>query len=170
MYCVGIIKKTIFTQRADYHNISALRNEKGEQTDNQLSFITVELDKFHKKPAQIKTDLEKLIYTMKNLHKARDKRQFPDFWDEEWLKTAIQEVDRSAMSAEKRLAYEMLIAQNAAAVHSEKKKIHEAELAVKQETVKKLLSINTLTIDQIAKVVNESLDFVLNLQKQLKSH
>ena len=171
VYCIGILKKPIFPYIADYHNISTLRNEKGEQTDSQLSFITVELDKFSKKPAQVKTDIDKLIYTMKTLHKVKSKRQFPEFWDEEWLKTAIQEVDRSAMSAEKRLAYEMLIAQNAVAVYGEKKKIEEAEertkLAVKTQAIKKLLLRGKATVEEIAEDCEVTSGFVLDVQKQL---
>ena len=167
VYCVGIVNKTILVHIDDYHNISTLRNEKGEQTDSQLSFVTIELDKFHKKPNQIKTDLDKLIYTMKTLHKVKSERQFPEFWDEEWLKTAIREVDRSAMSAEKRLAFEMLIARNASVVYGEKKKIEEARAETKTATVKNLLSIGTLTIEQIAQSVGEPAEFVLTIQKEL---
>lgn len=163
VYCVGILKKTIYTDITDYHNISTLRNEKGEQTDSQLSFITLELDKFKRKLTHISTDLDKLVYTMKTLHKVKNTRQFPEFWDEEWLKTAIQEVDRSSMSAEKRLAYEMLIAQNAAAVHSEKKRIEE----VKAQAIKKLLLRGKATFEEIAEDCEVSLDFVLAVQKQL---
>lgn len=167
IYCIGILQKSIFQYLADYHNLSTLRNEQGEQTDNQLSFITVELDKFRKKPATITTDLDKLIYTMKTLHKVKNKRQFPAFWDEEWLKTAIQEVDKSAMSAEKRLAYEMLIAQNAAAVHTEQKKIAEAREQVKTDTVLKLLVRGRATIAEIAEDCQVTPDFVLNIQQRL---
>ncbi|MGM9507016.1 Rpn family recombination-promoting nuclease/putative transposase [Larkinella sp. GY13] len=162
VYCVGILKKTIFPSIEDYHNISTLRNEKGEQTDSQLSFITVELDKFRKKAGQVKSDIDKLIYTMKTLHKVKNKKQFPEFWNEEWLKAAIQEVDRSAMSAEKRLAYEMLIAQNAAAVHGEKKKIE----AIKKSAVIKSLQ-KGLDPELVAEINDVTLDFVLNIQRSL---
>ena len=167
IYCVVILNKTILPNISDYHNISTLRNEKGEQTDSQLSFVTVELDKFHKKPSQINTDLDKLVYTMKTLHKVKSKQQFPEFWNEEWLKLAIQEVDRSAMSAEKRLAFEMLIARNAAVVYDEKKKIEEARVETKTATVRNLLSIGTLTIEQIAQSIGEPTEFVLTIQKEL---
>lgn len=171
VYCVGILKKSIFLHVTDYHNISTLRTEKGEQTDSQLSFVTVELGKFGKSLSQIETDLDKLIYTMKTLHKVKSKRQFPAFWDEEWLKIAIEEVDRSAMSAEKRLALEMLIAQNAVAVYGEKKKIEEAELqkeiAVKTATTKKMLQSGKLSAEEIAEFTETSLDFVLGIQAHL---
>ncbi len=162
LYCVGILKKTIFPHIADYHNISALYTEKGKQVDTQLSFITVELDKFNKDVSTIESDLDKLIYTMKTLHKINSKQQFPEFWDEEWLKVAIQEVDRSAMSAEKRFAYEMLIAQNAAAVHAETRKIEDVKkLAVTRGLQK------GLTPELIAELNDVSIDFVLDVKRGL---
>lgn len=167
VYCVGILKKSIFSHIPDCHNISTLRTEKGEQTDSQLSFVTVELDKFGKRLSQIETDLDKLMYTMKTLHKVKSKRQFPAFWDEEWLKIAIEEVDRSAMSAEKRLAYEMLIAQNAVAVYGEKKKIEEARQEIKLSTVKRMLQSGKLSVEEIAEFNETSVDFVLTIQAQL---
>ncbi|MCY7352001.1 MAG: hypothetical protein LH606_15280 [Cytophagaceae bacterium] len=107
---------------------------------------------------------------MKTLHKVKSKRQFPEFWDEDWLKAAIQEVDRSAMSADKRLAYEMLIAQNAAAVHSEKKKIEEAEnrreFTVKKSAITKSL-LKGLTPELVAEVNDVPLSFVLSIQSEL---
>ncbi|GAB4055509.1 Rpn family recombination-promoting nuclease/putative transposase [Spirosoma litoris] len=162
IYCVGILKHTIFPDLKDYHNISTLRNERGEQTDNQLSFVTVELDKFNKRPAIIKSDLDKLVYTMKTLHKVKHKRQFPEFWDEEWLKKAIQEVDRSAMTAEERFAYEKRIAQNAAIIYEEKKKIE----SIKKQAITKGLQ-KGLSPDLIAEVNDVPLAVVLEIQSTL---
>ena len=68
IYCIGILAKTIFPQIADYQNIAILRNEKNETIDDQLSFVTVELDKFVKQENEIENDLDKLLFTMKNLH------------------------------------------------------------------------------------------------------
>ena len=59
------------------------------------------------------TDLDKLIYTMKTTHKATKPKQFPQFWNEEWLEAAIKELDTRQMSPEKRMAYEMTISANA---------------------------------------------------------
>ncbi|MCY7351717.1 MAG: hypothetical protein LH606_13790 [Cytophagaceae bacterium] len=109
---------------------------------------------------------------MKTLRKVKSKRQSPEFWNEHRLKVAIEEVDRSAMSAEKRLAYEMLIAQNAVAVYGEKKKIEDARqeenLAVKMDVVKKALLRGKLSIEEIAEDNAVSTDFVLDVQKQLR--
>jgi predicted transposase/invertase (TIGR01784 family) len=146
IYCIGILAKTIFSQITDYHNIAILRNEKNETIDDQLSFVTVELDKFVKQEIEIENDLDKLIFTMKILHTVTEASQFPKFWNEEWLKKAISEVDLRNMTSEQKLAYEMTLSANALAVKNENKKI----LSVQIETAKKLLGLGVLTSKQIA--------------------
>ncbi len=171
IYCIGILAVNIFPHIADYHNVAVLKNEKGELIDDQTTFITVELAKFKKRLANVQTDLDKLIYTMKTIHKATKPKQFPQFWNEEWLEAAIKELDTRAMTPEKRMAYEMTLSANALAVENENKKIHEAEqrkeAAVKAEAVKKALNRGKLTIEEIAEDNGVSSDFVLEIQQGL---
>ena len=173
IYCIGILAKSIFTQIADYHNIAILRNAKNETIDDQMTFVTVELDKFKKQENEVTTDLDKLIYTMQNLHIVTETSQFPAFWNEDWLKKAISEVDTRNMTPEQKLAYEMAISANALAVKNENKKIKEAReaenLAVKTETVKNALTMG-LTVEQSAKLLNVSVDFVKSVQRQLSAN
>ncbi len=107
---------------------------------------------------------------MQNLHKVTETSQFPTFWNEDWLKKAISELDIRNMTPEQKLAYEMAISANALAVKNESKKIQEAReaenLAVKTETIMNALSMG-LTLEQSAKLANVSIDFVLSVQKQL---
>ncbi|MEA5259369.1 Rpn family recombination-promoting nuclease/putative transposase [Arcicella aquatica] len=166
IYCIGILAKNIFPLIEDYHNIAVLRNHKNEIIDNQMTFVTLELSKFTKQLFDIQTDLDKLIYTMKNLHTVTDTSQFPTFWDEEWLKKAIHEVDLRAMTAEQKLAYEMAISANALAVKNENKKIEEIRLADKKEAIKKALKYGKLSIEEIADYNNISIDFVLAVQNE----
>jgi predicted transposase/invertase (TIGR01784 family) len=167
IYCIGILAANIFPNVADYHNVATLRNEKGELIDDQTTFITVELAKFKKRLANVQTDLDKLIYTMKTTHKATKPKQFPQFWNEEWLEVAIKELDTRQMTPEKRMAYEMTVSANALAIENENRKIQKAEerkeIEVKSETVKNLLSLGMLTTNQIAQTVGVSEDFVRNL-------
>jgi predicted transposase/invertase (TIGR01784 family) len=159
IYCIGILAQNIFSQITDFHNIAVLRNTKNEIIDDQLTFVTVELAKFTKAEKEIKTDLEKLIYTMKNLHTVTEASQFPKFWNEEWLKKAISEVDLRAMTSEQKLAYEMAISANALAVKNENKKIEKVRI----ETVKNALEMG-LTIEQSAKLAGVSVEFVKNIK------
>jgi predicted transposase/invertase (TIGR01784 family) len=167
IYCIGILAKDIFTQIADYHNIAVLRNAKNETIDDQMTFVTVELDKFKKQENEIKTDLDKLIYTMQNLHKVSEPSQFPTFWNEDWLKKAISEVDTRNMTAEQKLAFEMAISANALAVKNENKKINEALLKEKKNIIIKLLKRGKLSVSEIAEDNEVTEDFVISIQKLL---
>jgi predicted transposase/invertase (TIGR01784 family) len=167
IYCIGILATNIFPQIADYHNIAVLRNVKGELIDDQMTFITVELAKFKKKLKDVHSDLDKLIYTMKNLHKIKKPIQYPQFWDEEWLNIAIQELDKKAMTPEQRLGYEMAISANALVVKNENKKIQKVEERVKSDSVKIALQKGKLTIEEIAEYNQVTVDFVLDIQNQI---
>ncbi|MEA5427470.1 Rpn family recombination-promoting nuclease/putative transposase [Arcicella lustrica] len=166
IYCIGILAVNIFPSIKQFHNIAVLRNDKNEIIDDQMTFITIELAKFTKQIADIQTDLEKLIYTMKTLHTVTETSQFPAFWDEEWLKKAIHEVDLRAMTVEQKLAFEMAISANALAVKNENKKIEEIRLVDKTETVTNALNMG-LTLEQCSILANVSLDFVKNIQEKL---
>lgn len=169
IYCIGILAKSIFLQIADYHNIAILRNAKNETIDDQMTFVTVELDKFKKQENEVTTDLDKLIYTMQNLHKITEISQFPTFWNEEWLKKAISEVDIRNMTSEQKLAFEMTISANALAVKNESKKIKEAELKKTVEFIKNSLE-QELEPTLIAKLAGTTLDYVLEVQRQLTAN
>lgn len=151
IYCIGILAVNIFLDIADYQNIAVLKDEKGELIDDQTTapadrFITVELAKFRKRLANVQTDLDKLIYTMKTIHKATKPKQLPQFWNEGWLKAAIKELDTRAMTPEKRMAYEMTISANALAIKYENNKIEEAINRKDIETVTKALKRGNLPL------------------------
>jgi len=171
IYCIGILAVSIFSQITDYQNISVLKNQNNELIDEQMTFITVELDKFDKDLSAIQSDLDKLIYTMKTIHEVSEPTQFPQFWNEEWLRVAIQELDKRAFTPEQRLSYEMTISANALAIKNENKKIEEAKeterFAVKTEAVTKALNGGKLTIEEIAEYNGISVDFVLEIQRGL---
>ncbi|MEA5259495.1 Rpn family recombination-promoting nuclease/putative transposase [Arcicella aquatica] len=167
IYCIGILAENIFPQINHFHNIAVLRNTQNEIIDDQMTFITIELAKFTKQLADIQTDLDKLIYTMKTLHTVTEISEFPAFWNEEWLKKAIHEVDLRAMTAEQKLAYEMAISANALAVKNENKKIAEAEEKKMTAFVESLLTKTNHTINQIADIAEVSVEFVTNIQKKL---
>jgi predicted transposase/invertase (TIGR01784 family) len=170
IYCIGILAASIFPDIADYHNVAVLKNEKGELIDDQTTFITVELAKFKKRLVNVQTDLDKLIYTMKTVHKSTKPKQFPQFWNEEWLEAAIKELDTRAMTPEKRMAYEMTISANALAIRNEQKKVEEALHQKNVDTVSKALKGGKLTVEEIAEYCAVSIDFVLSVQRQLSSN
>jgi predicted transposase/invertase (TIGR01784 family) len=174
IYCVAILANDILPY-LQFHTVANLRNEQGELFDDQMTFITVELDKFALQEVDCQTDLQKLIYTMKTIHTHTftNPIQFPKFWDEDWLKVAIDELDSRKMTPDEKASLEILIARNAESVKAESRKIKEAEdrkeKAVKIETVKNGLSMG-LTIEQCAKLSNVSEDFVLSVQRQVSAN
>lgn len=167
IYCIGILAIDIFPQIEDCHNVATLKNNKNEIIDDQTTFITVELAKFTKQLPDIQTDLDKLIFTMKVLHSNTEPTQYPQFWDEEWLNKAIQELDTRAMNPEERLQFEMTISANALAVKNEKKKIAQGILEAKIESITKSLKRGKLTIEEIAEDNSVDVDFVIDIQQKM---
>lgn len=174
IYCVAILANDILPY-SQFHTVANLRNEQGELFDEQMTFITVELDKFMLQEVDCQTDLQKLIYTMKTIHTHTftNPIQFPKFWDEDWLKVAIDELDSRRMTPDEKASLEILIARNAESVKAESRKIKEAResenLAVKTATVIKSL-LKGLDIQTVADITDTSLDFVKSVQRQLSAN
>ncbi len=124
IYCIGILAHNIFPFE-EKHNFGTVQNQHGQIMDDQITYITYELDKFNLPISEVKTDLEKLIYTMKYLQTYTKKAptQFPDFWTEDWLDFAIKELDTRQFTPEQYMYYVMTLAKNAAAVENENKKV-----------------------------------------------
>ena len=96
--------------------------------------------------------------------------QFPEYWDEDWLKIAIDELDSRKMTPDEKASLEILIARNAESVKAESRRMKEARqdenLAVKTKTVKKAL-LKGIDIETIADISDVSVEFVLNIQQKL---
>jgi predicted transposase/invertase (TIGR01784 family) len=135
IYCIGILAHNINDIEA-YHNIGITKNQFGEIMDDQMIFVTLELGKFNKKAEDCTTDLDKLAFTMKMIDKIDNTTQYPDFWTEEWLDKAIEELDMRQLSPEDRLAYEMTLSRNAFALRKEREKIEKATQKYKNKLVK----------------------------------
>ena len=120
--------------------------------------MTVELDKFRLSAEEVKTDLEKLVYTMKIIHTATQPTQFPQFWSEEWLQIAIDELDKRKMTPDERFAYERTLAINAEAIRVVNAQVEETRIEAKSETQKeavlKMLRAGKLTVAEIAEYTN----------------
>jgi predicted transposase/invertase (TIGR01784 family) len=165
IYCIGILANDI-NELPDYYNISSTKNQNGVVIDEQITYVTVELEKFNLSEADIQTDLEKLIFTMKNFTQYATTTQFPQFWNEEWLQIAINELDTRNFSPEQRVRYETILAQNAVAIYNEKKAIAEAVINSKREAIINWLLLK-VDAEIIAKAQNVELDFVLKIKAEL---
>ena len=62
IYCVSFLAKNIFHHSMEYYHFARLMNQKGEELDDQITHIIVEISKFAKKETEIQSDLDKLIY------------------------------------------------------------------------------------------------------------
>lgn len=103
---------------------------------------------------------------MKTLHKTTKTKQFPQFWNEEWLEAAIKELDTRAMSPEKRMAYEMTLSANALAIENENKRLKEAERKKTEEFVKNSL-VKGLDEALIADIAAVSIEFVREIKQKM---
>ena len=93
--------------------------------------------------------------------------QFPEYWDEDWLKIAIDELDSRKMTPDEKASLEILIARNAEAVKAESRKIAEAENKKSLHFVTGLLHQTDFDINKIANLAGVSVEFVLNIQQKL---
>ena len=95
--------------------------------------------------------------------------QFPEYWDEEWLQIAIDELDRRKLTHDERASLEILIARNAEAVKAASRRMKEAIEVWKTEMVTKSLNMG-LMVEQCVSVISVSEEFVLNIQRQLTAN
>ena len=78
IYCIAILGTNI-SDVASYHNTISLKNQDGIEFSNAIQYVTVELEKFNLSVEEVQTDLEKLIFTIKNAHKMTATKEKPAF-------------------------------------------------------------------------------------------
>jgi hypothetical protein len=170
IYCIAIMSRSI-SELPHYHNIGTMKNQDGTLMDDQMTFITLELDKFNKTVVNCITDLDKLIFTMKEAHVVNEPTKFPQFWTEEWLKVAIDELDTRRMTPEERMAYVMTLSNNAIAVQMQKQEkeeaVKEATEIVKKEAIIKALKGGKLSDTEIAEYNGVSIEYIKALKQEL---
>ena len=113
IYCIGFLAKGIFPKSSEYYHFGRLMSRNGEELDDQITHIIVEINKFGKEEIEIKSDLDKLIYIMKNLEHIKGADQLPKFLTEDWIEQAMNKLDKSQMTPDQRMHYEMMMAKNA---------------------------------------------------------
>lgn len=137
IYCIGILAKGIFSNSKQYYHFGTLKNQIGEELDNQIAHVIVEIDKFIKAAIEIHTDLDKLIYLMKNQEIINKIGELPEFLSEDWIEKAMKKLDKSLMTPDQRMHFEMLLAKNATIMAMEEdkrqKEIEESRMKEKKE-------------------------------------
>lgn len=166
IYCIGILAKGIFPKSEEYYHFGRLKNQKGEELDDQITHIIVEIDKFDKEEVDIKSDLDKLIYIMKNLEHIKGLDELPKFLTEDWIEQAMNKVDKSQMTPEQRMFFEMMLAKNGsiiAMMEKEKEELkeegaHQAMLQMAKqmkqagESIEKIMKYTNLAEEEIEKL------------------
>ncbi len=119
------------------------------------------LAKFDLPAAAAHTDLHRLLYTMKTLHQHTEPTQYPEFWNEEWLRRAIHELNTRQMTPDERASFARMVARNAEAVKAERR-VH--------QTVANMLRRGRMTVEEIAEDNEVEVQFVLDVQANLDSY
>ena len=149
IYCIGILSENIYNFE-DYYNYGLLKNQYNDVMDKQITYVTIELDKFKLTESEVKNDLEKLIFTMKNLPKYATTIKQPDFFTEEWLDSAIKELDIRNFTPEQYEQYSNMLARTGTIVYAGKLEIEKAVKESKSEAVIGLYE-NGVSVPIIAK-------------------
>lgn len=163
IYCIGFLAKGIYPKSREYYHFGRLMNQKGEELDDQITHIIVEINKFEKEESEIQSDLDKLIYIMKNLENIKGLDQLPKFLSEDWIEQAIKKLDKSQMTSEQRMYYEMMMAKNATVIEilkeEERKKIAKEtalemakEMKNNGEPIGKIKKYTNLTDEEIESI------------------
>ena len=113
---------------------------------------------------EVKTDLEKLIFTIKNAHiMSTSTASKPAFGEEDWLSIPMGELDIRNMSPEKYLEYQHWLVQEAETKRREEELKEEGKI----ETIKDLIKEGTISFKNIAETRKYSKETIEQVKKLL---
>ena len=138
IYCIGFLAKGIFPKSSEYYHFGRLMNQKGEELDQQITHIIIEINKFDKEEKDVQSDLDKLIYIMKNLENIKGLDQLPKFLTEDWIEQALEKVDKSQMTPEQRMHWEMMLAKNGSIIQMRREEKERYAEELKAELTKEV--------------------------------
>lgn len=174
VYCICIVKDTLFADTDDFYHKSVFRSEAGKVLIDKMQLILVELEKFTKTATELDNELEELLFTMANAHTIdiSNPLNIPPFWKKEWLQDVIKELNLSTMSAQNRALFNISVARvmaiNDEFEREQKKAEKRGAQQEKEELVKKALLRSKLTPEEIAENFDISLKRVLQIQTKMK--
>jgi len=137
----------VHTENKNYISRSQIRDvETGEQTVKDMEFTFIELPKFTKELAELKTLTEKWVYFIKN---AENLEVIPDNINDEGLKSAYEEANVQTWTQEELDAYEYAFMRE----EDERARLDKAEIKGKMDGINGLYS-NGVSIEIIARYFN----------------
>ena len=111
VHCICITRDTIFEDVKEYYHKAHFKTETGFKITDKMELIFVELEKFTKLAANIDNEFDELIFTMKKAHTIdiSNSAEVPAFWQKDWLKGVVNELNLSTMSPQNRALYNISI-------------------------------------------------------------
>lgn len=159
IYCIGFLAKGIYPELEQYYHFATLKNQQNEELDNQITHIIVEIDKFNKQEHQLESDLDKLIYLMKNQEIIQQINELPKILSEDWIEKAINKLDKSRMTPDQRMHFEMMLAKSASIIEMEK----EERKRDIQKVAKNMIELG-IEIDKISKATGLTIEEIEQLK------
>jgi len=138
IYCIGFVAKSIFPNSKEYYHYGRLKNQKGEEMDYQMTHVIVEISKFDKQVHEIQSPLDKIIYVMKNHESVKESDKFPEFYKEDWIARTLKKLDKSQMTPDQRMQYEITMARNASIDEMRREEEERIRQEAKEETKKEV--------------------------------
>jgi len=136
IYIISFMGKNIFHQSKEYYHFGRLKNQIGETLDHQITHIFIEISKFEKTKGQLKSDLDKLLYLMKNSKKINILDEIPFELSTEWIRKAVEKLDSSKLTPLEREQYENMLMHRAAIIEEKEENDKKWEVAVKEAVEK----------------------------------
>jgi len=104
---------------------------------------------------------------MKNLENIKGADQLPKFLTEDWIKQAMDKLDKSQMTSDQRMNYEMMMAKNATIIEmlKEEERQQIAKEAAKEKAIETAKNFKELGVDFkiIAKATGLTIEAIENL-------
>jgi predicted transposase/invertase (TIGR01784 family) len=175
VYCICILKDTIFEDTEEYYHKSTFRSETGKVIIDKMQLILVELEKFTKLVDEIDNELEELLFTMKNAHTIdiSNTLNIPPFWKKEWLQSILSELNLSTMSAQNRALFNISIARvmaiNDEFEREQKKAEKRGQQKAREVAVSKSLE-KGLDVELIAEILDVTVNFVLKIKNKIEKN
>ena len=163
IYCIAFLGADIFSFE-NCKNVLTLNNQDGLLADDQTTYITVELNKFKLKADEIKTDFEKLVYSIKYDKLMENTATRPAFMEEDWLKSAFDQLDLRAMTPEKYRDYMMYKMRVAEGERLREELISESE---KRGEIKSAIKFTDWDNAKIAADLKVEIELVEQIRKEL---
>jgi len=170
IYCVGILGYNLL-EGERYRTVACLKDENNRIIDKQMVFVIVELEKFDKIPENCTTDLDKLIFTMKEAHKMASSMEQPAFMKEDWIVAALHELDTRALSPERRASLSIFLAKELSERHNQAEMAAQVESG-KQELaeIKEMLQLHQKEIQAHQKEIQANQKEIQANQKEIEAN